>query len=842
MATLEEIQAESTAKRMANKWVYTAPVSPVSATLDPNVIRDEAKALNAWIKEDTKAMTSPPNAVAPVWSNVKPTETPPSQTFSDMMGAWVDQKREEAYADFAKEAGLTTKNDQALDLARQELSTIGQGETFEQMYERMKKEGWYDTLRETLLGTNEEIRAQSKWLKRAQEQVFDSQGGVMDAGLQQLRARNSRDFIRNLSDLSDISANSTAQIESLLGNIDRVMTLRKQDREAKKQDIENRIKMLENTVSPTQLALIKTKLEQKLTTLGRQEEAEAEIVKQKNLELLKNGDINSKDPDLQKRAVMKAINDALAPYASKGITLNVPATAHADNILRIMKSWKSFEQAFQDSFMTPFMNSPSVQNVKAQLEGNEWKSTSISRVDPETGAVVSTPVFYRTKWAWFEVQWLDGKPISSSILWSGQIWEGWEISWGGATPWGESISYIDLPRDVNGTKDNVWQDANNPWNIMGDTEGQRAIATRLGAVWFYKSSNGRTYAVFPDMQTWINASISDIKTKLAWGSTWATPETTLEKFASGWVSWPNAPINKDASNNFVLLTGYSKDTPIKNIPVETLAKAVFRNEGVDTSRSAKIPSTTTQISEAPTISEVPKYDKSKVSQYIDYIEKWWNLPEGIKEWSNRAKRFKEEATIAYTEEKNKLAKQNGFEIANPDAFIATTPKQKEEIMTAIKQVKPFEDSMNRLIELTKKYNTELPWTKEGRAMSAEVRNAQLLAKEIYNLWVLNWPDLTLMESIITNPTNLTSKLTGWQDYAEFLENAKQTIMNNAKSQASSVWLSYLDKWGADIIYTDDSWVKYTKESLNDELNRAVQSWEVTEEQARKWLKDNNITL
>ena len=55
-------------------------------------------------------------------------------------------------------------------------------------------------------------------------------------------------------------------------------------------------------------------------------------------------------------------------------------------------------------------------------------------------------------------------------------------------------------------------------------------------------------------------------------------------------------------------------------------------------------------------------------------------------------------------------------------------------------------------------------------MSAEVRNSQLLAKEIYNLGVLNGPDLSLMESIIANPTDTSANTIGsFQDYAKLLE-------------------------------------------------------------------------
>lgn len=59
-------------------------------------------------------------------------------------------------------------------------------------------------------------------------------------------------------------------------------------------------------------------------------------------------------------------------------------------------------------------------------------------------------------------------------------------------------------------------------------------AKSLGAIGSYKSPNGRTYAVFPDMETGKAATMADLKTKLSGGSSWVTPETTLGQFATGW--------------------------------------------------------------------------------------------------------------------------------------------------------------------------------------------------------------------------------------------------------------------------------------------------------------------
>ncbi len=145
-----------------------------------------------------------------------------------------------------------------------------------------------------------------------------------------------------------------------------------------------------------------------------------------------------------------------------------------------------------------------------------------------------------------------------------------------------------LKRNTSGSFNNVWQDANNPGNIMADTQGQKEIALKLWASGFYKSPNWRTYAVFPSMGSGMQAMMSDLKTKIAWGSSWVRPTTTLAEFASGWVSWPNAQQNTNAVNAYVKVTGYNQNTRIADIPLDKLAKAIVQHEWVDISKNANI--------------------------------------------------------------------------------------------------------------------------------------------------------------------------------------------------------------------------------------------------------------
>lgn len=61
----------------------------------------------------------------------------------------------------------------------------------------------------------------------------------------------------------------------------------------------------------------------------------------------------------------------------------------------------------------------------------------------------------------------------------------------------------------------------------------------------------------------------------------------------------------------------------------------------------------------------------------------------MKDNSRKADEFRSEATQGYVDAKNQQLGESNFKISNPQAFIATSSKQKEDISNAIKQIAPF---------------------------------------------------------------------------------------------------------------------------------------------------------
>lgn len=319
-----------------------------------------------------------------------------------------------------------------------------------------------------------------------------------------------------------------------------------------------------------------------------------------------------------------------------------------------------------------------------------------------------------------------------------------------------------------GTTQNRPDRNNNPGNI------------RAWDQWYGVDSGG--FTIFASPTDGFNAMVKDVTAKLTGQSKYSSKINTFKDLVSVYAPSTDGNDPTNYANVVAKQLGFTADTPVSQLVqyAPQIAAAMAKHEWF------------TGTIDFWGKAEAGTPDPNRTSQYINYMEKG-TLPTGMKDGSAAAQAFREQAQTGYVAAKNSQVANSWFTISDPNAFVATSPKQKEDISTAIQQVQPFIDSMDRLIAMTKANGTEAPITEVGKKMNAEVKNAQLIAKEIYNLWVLNGPDLSLMETIIQNPTSLGSNLTAWQDYAGLLENAKETILNNAVSKAGTVGLSFV--WG-----------------------------------------------
>lgn len=288
-------------------------------------------------------------------------------------------------------------------------SGLAKQETVADFLARAQKEqGIPDLL--TSLDATRQAAAQAEVSKRAAErQTAEGTGYVTQSGLAGLRAADSKEYVQKLADLAIVENATVANINARNSLISQSLAARKQDMEDKKAAYEARIAAL--AVSDDRKEAMKALLNARLADIAKKEENAAAVAMAKQKDLLETGDVNSADPDLRKKAIVNAINAQVAPYAKYGVALDVPAEAHAAQIMAAMAAGKSYADAFRENFSEPFQAKASVANIKDQLSGGEWKPTTV-----KDAYGTETPLFYRKNGDKLEVQDIYGKKLDPSVL------------------------------------------------------------------------------------------------------------------------------------------------------------------------------------------------------------------------------------------------------------------------------------------------------------------------------------------------------------------------------------------------------------------------------------------
>jgi len=526
------------------------------------------------------------------------------------------------------------------------------------------------------------------------------------------------------------------------------------------------------------------------TNLGLYKDAQ-ELEKQKQLEQFRSDlSIKQKQKEFEQELSQQAkiasdpttaTNQLLKQYADLGILPQRSSQAIIADIQNQVASWRSLWDALSD-LNKAFQSKTEYQNAmkkKFAPEDTGWKLSNITYTDADGNQVTKT-IEYNEKTGQSRgfngVGWINGTSTSGQ--------------WVSTIPSGE---FIDLTSSLTRTWNNVGQDTNNPWNIMAESEAGKNYAKSLGAVWFYKSPNGRTYAVFPDMDTGKAAALSDLSTKLSGGSSWANGDTTLGKFASGWTSGPNAAYNTNAANNYSRLTWFSPETRIKDIPQETLLNAIIANEGVNPNKSANIgvayASSTPEIGKE-FIGAIQRGDFT-VSGDGTKAQSWYS-PAKIDRWNSataadKKKLSQDSEYSSFLDEKAQVMEDENANIYDIMKYSQGGKDMGEE---RLKSLGKFSQALSQISDLSKRiqetdtgpilgairsYN---PYDTNAQALKAEI-NALIpnLARWVYGeVWVLTDAD-------IENYSKTVPNLKSTQDVNKLvLAMTLKTMINGFKSQ------------------------------------------------------------
>lgn len=151
--------------------------------------------------------------------------------------------------------------------------------------------------------------------------------------------------------------------------------------------------------------------------------------------------------------------------------------------------------------------------------------------------------------------------------------------------------------------------------------------------------------------------------------------------------------------------------------------------------------------------------------------------------------FSQLAEQWYTQLKQQEYWLKWFDIVEPISFININPSDRTKLNQSIEKSGSFDMQIQDIINKIEEWWTERqPYLFRGRELNTDITNLVLLAKDIYDLWVLNWPDLRLMETILPNPAGISATLQWKTEILSQLKNAQKKFNNTINSKAEQYWL------------------------------------------------------
>lgn len=190
-----------------------------------------------------------------------------------------------------------------------------------------------------------------------------------------------------------------------------------------------------------------------------------------------------------------------------------------------------------------------------------------------------------------------------------------------------------------------------------------------------------------------------------------------------------------------------------------------------------------------------------LSIYKSYVEDWKVPSKDVLKWLKMtSEQFINNADAGYTQFLDKKAKELSdtyptVDIAYTPTYAQNSAPQREKLNDSIAKISDIDDRISQLKKLFEKNWTEV-WPTEAKKKMASLRQQIILkAKEVENLWVLNWPDLWILESLIPETTWI------WSWISSFDTNTLTTldsVQNNYRTDAKTKAINY----GAKLIFAD----------------------------------------
>ena len=193
----------------------------------------------------------------------------------------------------------------------------------------------------------------------------------------------------------------------------------------------------------------------------------------------------------------------------------------------------------------------------------------------------------------------------------------------------------------------------------------------------------------------------------------------------------------------------------------------------------------TQTQQQAPVAQTPTYNTKAYPLYRSYIEDG-KMPTAkqLEDYWLDTDTFLTDAEAGYTDLKNRELSRAWFSMIDPNLFINLEPKTRLDLQKSIDYTRSFQSALSNLRnKIEEDWLALNSYTDLWAEYESDITNLQLIAKEIYNLWVLNWPDLGLMKRILPNPVGIYANYLWKETILDVLDSANKKFQDNINSKA-----------------------------------------------------------
>lgn len=211
------------------------------------------------------------------------------------------------------------------------------------------------------------------------------------------------------------------------------------------------------------------------------------------------------------------------------------------------------------------------------------------------------------------------------------------------------------------------------------------------------------------------------------------------------------------------------------------------------------------------------FNPNMISTYTKFVESWWATRPTEKQirelWGYDI--FSDDARNAYIENENKKLNAQGFSLTDAGFYSTMSADERKTFNSDTRTIKNVVYKIDELIKTIQEKWLPVLWQTMvwyWSQLKQKVSDLQLQLKNegVYNLWVLNGPDLSVINSVL--PQMSPTQRVSWEDnYLQLLKGARQMYIDQVNQQNLDKWVVF-SPGGAPTWSSQPAWSKNTAQS------------------------------